>query len=85
MDADVLRALFHYFDADHDGRVSVAEFEAGLQAVRPPASGLDVLRGLVRNLELEERVVSHLTLLYQQRRPADERELPIDDAAIAAH
>ena len=85
VDADVLRALFHDFDADQDGCVSVAEFEAGLQAVRPPASGLDVLRGIVRDLDLEERVVSHLALLYQQRRPADERELPIDDAAIAAH
>ena len=85
MDAGALRALFHDFDADQDGRVSLAEFQAGLQAARPSAGGLDVLRGLVRDLKLEGRLVSRLAVQLQARRPADEKELPLDAAAIATH
>ena len=85
VDAGALRALFHDFDADQDGRVSLAEFQAGLQAARPSAGGLDVLRGFVRNLELEGRLVSRLAVQLQARRPADEKELPLDAAAIATH
>lgn len=85
MDAGALRALFHDFDADQDGRVSLAEFQAGLQAARPSAGGLDVLRGFVRNLELEGLLASRLAVQLQARRPADEKELPLDAAAIATH
>ena len=85
VDAGALRALFHDFDADQDGHVSLAEFQAGLQAARPSAGGLDVLRGFVRNLELEGLLASRLAVLLQARRPADEKELPLDAAAIATH
>ena len=85
VDAGALRALFHDFDADQDGRVSLAEFQAGLQAARPSAGGLDVLRGFVRNLELEGLLASRLAVQLQARRPADEKELPLDAAAIATH
>ena len=85
MDAGALRALFHDFDADQDGRVSLAEFQAGLQAARPSAGGLDVLRGVVRELRLEGLLASRLAVQLQARRPADEKELPLDAAAIATH
>ena len=44
VETDVLRALFDEFDADQNGCVSLAEFQAGLKTVRPLATGLDVMK-----------------------------------------
>ena len=85
VEADVLRALFDEFDADQNGCVSLAEFQAGLKTVRPLATGLDEMKDLVRCIGLEDLFASHLALMLQERRPAGEKELPIDLAAIATH
>jgi sirohydrochlorin ferrochelatase len=85
VEADVLRALFDEFDADQNGCVSLAEFQAGLKTVRPLATGLDEMKDLVRGIGLEDLFASHLALMLQERRPAGEKELPIDLAAIATH
>ena len=74
----MLGVLFVDFDDDQDGRVSLAEFQAGLQMVRPWVTGLDVIEGFVRSIGLKKLVVGHLA-------SADEKELPIDIDAIAAH
>ncbi len=39
----------------------------------------------VRCIGLEDLFASHLALMLQERRPAGEKELPIDLAAIATH
>ena len=85
VEADVLRALFDEFDADQNGCVSIAEFQAGLKTVRQLATGLDVMKDIVRCIGLEDLVASHLALMLQERLPADEKELPIDLAAVAKH
>jgi hypothetical protein len=85
VEADVLRALFDEFDADQNGCVSLAEFQAGLKTVRQLATGLDEMKGLVRGIRLEDLFASHLALMLQERRPADEKELPIDLAETRRH
>ena len=43
------------------------------------------MKNHVRCIRLEDLFASHLALMLQERRPADEKELPIDLAAIATH
>ena len=85
VEADVLRALFHEFDADQNGCVSIAEFQAGLKTVWQLVTGLDVMKDIVRGIGLEDLFASYLALMLQERLPADEKELPIDLAGIATH
>ncbi len=73
VEADVLRALFDEFDADQNGCVSLAEFQAGLKTVRPLATGFDEMTVLVRGIGLEDLFASHLALMLQERRPAGEK------------
>jgi hypothetical protein len=49
------------------------------------ATGLDMVRGFVRSIRLDDLVAAQLASMLQQRRPADEKKLPIDPAAIATH
>jgi hypothetical protein len=49
------------------------------------ATRLDEMKDHVRCIGLEDLFASHLALMLQERRPAGEKELPIDLAAIATH
>jgi len=68
-----------------DVSFSLAELQAGLQTVRPSATELDVVKGFVRSIGLEDLLAAQLASMLQQRRPVDEKKLPIDPAAIAKH
>jgi hypothetical protein len=58
---------------------------AGQQTERPSATGLDVVKGFVRSIGLDDFVAAQLASMLLQRRPADEKKLPIDPAAISTH
>jgi hypothetical protein len=81
----VLRALFDELDADQNGCVSIAEFQAGLKTVWQLVTGFDVMKDIVRGIGLEDLFASYLALMLQERLSADEKELPIDLAGIATH
>jgi hypothetical protein len=68
-----------------DGAPSDVELQAGLQTLRPLATGLDVVKGLVRSIGLDGLVAAQLASMLQQRRHAEEKKLPIDPVAIATH
>ena len=67
----------------HDQRAGAG---AGtLQAPGPAASRFDVLQDIVREMGMDDMVVACLASMLQGRRPADEKELPMDAATIATH
>ena len=67
----------------HDQRAGAG---AGtLQAPGPAASRFYVLQDIVREMGMGDMVVACLASMLQGRRPADEKELPMDAATIATH
>ena len=65
IDKDELQALFHEFDADKSGRVSLAQFKAGLQTLQPRVGELDVLKGVLRNVDLNNMLAAIFCLKWK--------------------
>ena len=56
-----------------------------LQAPGSAASRFDVLQDIVRQMGMDDMVVACLASMLQGRRPADEKEMPMDAATIATY
>ena len=80
-DAEVVRQFFRELDRNNDGKVSLQEFEEGLQSV-PVSDDLDVLKGLLYSLNLSDLIAHHLMETLRQRLGAGE-EITTD--AICGH
>ena len=85
IDKDELQALFHEFDADKSGRVSLAQFKAGLQTLQPRVGELDVLKGVLRNVDLNNMLASRLAVILSKKRAAQEQGLSLDTHAICRY
>jgi len=69
---EVVRLLFRELDRNNDGKVSLQKFEEGLQSVSV-SEDLDMLKGLLYSLNLNDLIAHHLLEILRRRLGAGEQ------------
>jgi len=69
---EVVQLLFRELDRNNDGKVSLQKFEEGLQSVSV-SEDLDMLKGLLYSLNLNDLIAHHLLEILRRRLGAGEQ------------
>lgn len=84
LDETALRSFFDECDTNGSGRVSLEQFKQGLTSVQSVGK-LDMIKGVMKKINLEDIVTTALGKIVEEKRPNNEKLLPIDAQTILSY